>query len=167
MEVYKKIQYNKSIVNIEHNLGRLFHELGDLDESLKHYEISRNVSAQNHVGYINDILIDICKNYLKLKNTEQCNKILKDIENSIEENDIDRKIECKLIKYTIFNIEDKDEQAENVLIDTFVLAKSSGRIAKAAELAMRVGKYFIEKKEEEEASYYLNQGIKLLDEGKI
>jgi transcriptional regulator with XRE-family HTH domain len=167
LEVYKKIQYNKSIVNIEHNLGRLFHELGDLEESLKHYEISRNVSAQNHVGYINDILIDICKNYLKLKNTEKCSKILKSIESSIEENDIDRKIECKLIKYTMFNIDDKSEQAENTLIDTYELAKSSGKIAKAGELAMRVGKYFIDKKEEEEATYYLNQGIKLFNEGKI
>ena len=164
LEVYKKIQYNKSIVNIEHNLGKLFYELGDLEESLKHYEISRNVSAQNHVGYINDILIDICKNHLKLKNTEQCSKILKNIENSIEETDVDRKIQCKLIKYTIFNIDEKFEQAENVLIDTYILAKNSGRLAKAGELAMRVGKYFMDKKEEEEASYYLNQGIKLFNE---
>ncbi|EKQ55387.1 MULTISPECIES: helix-turn-helix transcriptional regulator [unclassified Clostridium] len=164
LEVYKKIQYNKSIVNIEHNLGKLFFELGDLDESLKHYEISKSVSAQNHVGYINDILIDLCKCHLKLKNTEQCSKILKEIESGIEENDIDRKIECKLIKYTMFNIDDKLEQAENVLIDTYILAKNSGRLAKAAELAMRVGKYFMDKKEEEEASYYLNQGIRLFDE---
>ncbi|MFW2491455.1 helix-turn-helix transcriptional regulator [Clostridium chromiireducens] len=161
LEVYKKIQYNRSIVNIEHNLGKLFYELGDLDESLKHYEISKNVSVQNRVGCLNDILLDICKNYLKLKNTEQCGKILKNIENSIGENDIDRRIECKLIKYTMFNIDDKLEQAESVLIDTYVLAKNSGRLIKAAELAMRVGKYFMDKKEEEEASYYLNQGIKL------
>ncbi|NRU41314.1 helix-turn-helix transcriptional regulator [Clostridium beijerinckii] len=164
LEVYKKIQYNKSIVNIEHNLGKLFYELGNLDESLKHYDISKSISTQNRVGCINDILIDICKSYLKLKNTEQCSKILKDIENRIEEHDIDRKIECKLIKYTMFNIDDKPEQAESVLIDTYVLAKNSGKLSKAAELAMRVGKYFIDKKEEEEASYYLNQGIKLFNE---
>jgi hypothetical protein len=64
----------------------------------------------------------------------------------------------------MFNIDDKPEQAESVLIDTYVLAKNSGKLSKAAELAMRVGKYFIDKKEEEEASYYLNQGIKLFDE---
>lgn len=164
LEVYKKIQYNKSIVNIEHNLGKLFYELGDLEESLRHYEISENVSVQNHVGHVNDILIDICKNYLKLKNTEKCSKILKNIENSIEENDIDRKIQCKLIKHTLFNIDEKLEQAESVLIDTYILAKNSGRLAKAGELAMRVGKYFIDKREEEEASYYLNQGIQLFNE---
>jgi transcriptional regulator with XRE-family HTH domain len=164
LEVYKKIQYNKSIVGIEHNLGKLFYELGELDESIKHYEISRNVSAQNHVGNINDILIDVCTCYLKLKNTEQCNKILKNIESSIAENDVDRKIKCKLIKYTLFNIEDKAEQAENVLIDTYILAKDSGKLVKAGEIAMRVGKYFMDRKEEEEAAFYLNQGIKLFDE---
>jgi transcriptional regulator with XRE-family HTH domain len=164
LEVYKKIQYNKGIVSIEHNLGKLFYELDNLEESLKHYEISRNNSAQNNVGNINDILIDICKNYLKFKNIEQCNDILKIIENSIKEDDIERRIECKLIKYTLFNIEDKLEQAEKVLIDTYILAKSSGKLSKAAELAMRVGKYFMDKKEEEEAKYYLNQGIQLFDE---
>jgi len=164
LEVYKKIQYNKGIVNIEHNLGKLFYELGHLEESFKHYEISKSISAQKNVGYINDILIDICKNYLKLKNTEECSRILKNIENNIDENDIDRKIECKLIKYTIFNIDEKLEQAESVLVDTYMLAKNSGRLAKAGELAMRVGKYFIDKKEEEEASYYLNQGIELFNE---
>ncbi|MCE5222256.1 MAG: helix-turn-helix transcriptional regulator [Clostridium sp.] len=163
LEVYKKIQYNKDIVNIEHNLGKLFYELGHLDESLKHYEISKNISAQNHVGYINDILIDICKNYLKLKNTEKCSIILNNIENSIEENDIDRKIECKLIKYTLFNIDEKMEQAENVLVDTYMLAKNSGRLVKAGELAMRIGKFFIEKNKDEEASYYLSQGIQLFN----
>jgi len=163
LEVYKKIQYNKGIVNIEHNLGKLFYELGHLEESFKHYEISKSISAQKNVGYINDILIDICKNYLKLKNTEECSRILKNIENNIDENDIDRKIECKLIKYTIFNIDEKLEQAESVLVDTYMLAKNSGRLAKAGELAMRVGKYFIDKKEEEEASYYLNQGIELFN----
>jgi transcriptional regulator with XRE-family HTH domain len=164
LEVYKKIQYNRSIVNIEHNLGKLFHELGELEEALKHYEISKNVSAQNRVGHVNDILIDVCKNYLKLKNTDQCSKILKNIESSIDESDIDRRIQCKLIKYTMFNIDEKLEQAENVLIDTYNLAKESGRLAKAGELAMRVGKYFMDKKEDEEAAYYLRQGIKLFDE---
>lgn len=164
LEVYKKIEYNKDIVDIEHNLGRLFYELDDLDESFKHYKISKNVSYQNNVGYINDILIDICKNYLKLKNTEQCEKILNEIEKSIEETDIDRKIECELIRYTIYNINEELEEAEKRLINTYIIAKNNERLAKAGELAMRVGKYFVDKKQEREASYYLNEGIKLFNE---
>jgi transcriptional regulator with XRE-family HTH domain len=164
LEVYKKIQYNKSIVNIEQNLGKLFYELGDLEESIKHYEISRNVSIYNKVGHVNDILMDICKSYLKLKNTGECNKILKDIESSIKNEDVDRIINCKLIEYTMCNIDENFEQAENVLIDTYILAKNSGRLTKAGELSMRLGKYFISKKDVEKASYYLDQGVKLFDE---
>jgi transcriptional regulator with XRE-family HTH domain len=164
LEVYKKIQYNRSIVNIEQNLGRLFYELGDLQESIKHYNISSKVSTYNHVGNINDILMDICKSYLKLKNTEECSKILSGIENSIKEDDIDRKIDCKLIKYTMLNIDQNYEYAEKVLIDTYALAKNSGRLAKAGELAMRIGKDFMGKKDIEKASYYLSQGVKLFDE---
>lgn len=164
LEVYRKIEYNKNIVSIEHNLGRLFYELDDLDESFKHYEISKNVSYQNHVGYINDTLMDICRNYLKLKNTEACEKILNDIDRSLEETDIERKIQCELIRHTMYSINEKLEEAEEVLINTYILAKDNGRLFKAGELAMKAGKYFMDKKQEDKASYYLNEGIKLFNE---
>ena len=164
LEVYRKIEYNKDIVSIEHNLGRLFYELDDLDESFKHYEISKNLSCQNHIGYINDTLLDICRNYLKLKNTEECEKILKDIDKSIEEADIDRRIQCELVRHTMYNIDQKSKEAEEVLINIYNLAKDSGMLTKAGELAMKLGKYFMDKKEEEKASYYLNEGIRLFDE---
>lgn len=166
LEVYKKIQYNRSIVSIEQNLGRLFYELGDLQESIQHYNISSYISTYSHVGNINDILIDICKSYLKLKNTEECSKILNNIENSIEEDDLDRQIDCKLLRHTIYNIDQNCECAEKVLIDAYALAKDSGRMVKAGELAMRIGKYYMDKKDVENASHYLSQGINLFDEVK-
>ncbi len=148
-------------MNIERNLGRIFYELDELDESFKHYEVSKNVSIQNRIGCTNDTLIDICKNYLKLKNTKKCEKILNDIENSLTEKDVDRKIQCQLIRYTMLNIDESVDDAENVLKNTYIFAKENGRLAKAGELAMRVGKYFMDKKNEQEAAYYLNEGIEL------
>lgn len=164
LEVYRKIQYNKVIFNIEHNLGRLFYELNDINESFKHYEISKNIALQNNVGNINDTLIDICKNYLKIKDIEKCKVLLEDIENNLEATDIDRKIKCQLIRYTILNIEEETEEAKNVLINTYLLARENGRYLKAGELAMRVGKYFNDNKDESQASYYLNEGIRLFSE---
>ena len=161
LQVYKKIEHNKNIVNIERNLGKIFYELDDLDESFKHYEISKNVSIQNRIGCTNDTLIDICKNYLKLKDTKKCNSILSDIENSLTEKDVDKKIKCQLIRYTMANINENSEEAESILKDTYLFAKENGRLAKAGELAMRVGKYFMDKKNEQEAAYYLNEGIEL------
>lgn len=164
LEVYKKIEYNKDIVNIEHNLGRLFYELDDLDESFKHYEISKNIGYQNRVGSINDTLLDICRNYLKLKDTVKCEKILDDIEASLDENDIDRRIQCQLMRSTIYNINERYDEAEELLVNAYIMARENGKMAKAGELAMRVGKHFIDKKDEGQASYYLNEGIKLFAE---
>ena len=164
LDVYRKIQYNKAIFNIEHNLGRLFYELNDINESFKHYEISKNIALQNNVGNINDTLIDICKNYLKIKDIEKCKALLEEIEDNLEVTDIDRRIKCQLIRYTIMNIEEETEEAKNILINTYLLAKENGRYFKAGELAMRVGKYFNDNKDESQASYYLNEGIRLFSE---
>jgi hypothetical protein len=62
------------------------------------------------------------------------------------------------------NIEGQSEEAKQILIDTYFIAKENGKLAKAGELAMRIGKYFIDRKDEEQASYYLNEGIKLFNE---
>ena len=161
LQVYKKIEHNRNVVNIERNLGKIFYELDELDESFKRYEISKNMSIQNCIGSANDTLIDICENYLKLKDTKKCSEVLKDIENSLAENDIDRKIQCQLIRYTMFNIDQNTEAAEKALKDAYIFAKENGRLTKAGELAMRIGKYFMDKKNEQEATYYLNEGIEL------
>lgn len=164
LEVYKKIEHNKNLVEIECTLGKLFYELDDLHESFKHFEISKNISYQSRVGSINDTLIGICNNYLKIKDIDKCKKVLENIEETLDENDIDRIIQCKLIKYTMYNIEGKSEEAKQILIDTYFTAKENNKLSKAGELAMRLGKYFIDRKEEEQAAYYLNEGIKLFNE---
>ena len=164
LEVYRKIEHNKNIVEIERTLGELFYELDDLNESFKHFDISKNVGYQSRVGSINDTLIGICNNYLKVKDIKKCEEILINIEDVLDENDIDRIIQCNLIRYTIYNIEGQADEAKEVLINTYYIAKENGKLAKAGELAMRVGKYFIDRKDEEQATYYLNEGIKLFNE---
>ena len=164
LEVYRKIEHNKNIVEIERTLGELFYELDDLNESFKHFDISKNVGYQSRVGSINDTLIGICNNYLKVKDIKKCEEILINIEDVLDENDIDRIIQCNLIRYTIYNIEGQADEAKEVLINTYYIAKENGKLSKAGELAMRVGKYFIDRKDEEQATYYLNEGIKLFNE---
>ena len=164
LEVYRKIEHNKNIVEIERTLGELFYELDDLNESFKHFDISKNIGYQSRVGSINDTLIGICNNYLKVKNIEKCEEILTNIEDTLDENDIDRIIQCNLIRYTIYNIGGQADEAKEVLINTYYIAKENGKLSKAGELAMRVGKYFIDRKDEEQATYYLNEGIKLFNE---
>lgn len=163
LEIYRKIEHNKNIVEIEKTLGELFYELDHLEESFKHFDISKNISSQSCVGCINDTLIGICNNYIKTKDVKKCKEVLKSIEDTLDEDDIDKIIKCKLIRYTIHNIEEDYDKAEIVLIDTYCIAKEHEKLAKAGELAMRLGKYFIERKDQEKAEYYLNEGIKLFN----
>ena len=53
-----------------------------------------------------------------------------------------------------------------LFLKEFYLCKQeeNGRFFKAGELAMRVGKYFNDNKDESQASYYLNEGIKLFSQ---
>ncbi|MBW6408650.1 helix-turn-helix domain-containing protein [Clostridium weizhouense] len=159
LEVYRKIEYNKDLSNIEHNLGKLFYELDDLDESFVHYETSKKISTQNEMDNELDILIDMCKSHLKLKNIEECKTIVKKLNNLIDSNDNNRMIECKLMEYTLLNILEKHLEAEETLIEAYNIAKDNGDLLKAGELAMKIGKHFIDKKEEEQAQNYLEEGI--------
>lgn len=166
LEVYRKIEHNKSQVEIERTLGKLFYELDNIDESFKHFEISRNIALYSSLNEVNETLIGICKNYLKVKDIEKCLEVLKKIESSTEQDDIDMVIQCKLIRYTISNIEEDAENAEKILLDTYELAKNNNRFTKAGELAMKLGKYYIDRKEDKQASLYLGEGIRLFEEYK-
>ena len=124
LEVYKKIQYNKSIVNIEHNLGKLFYELGDLDESITHYEISKNVIDylidKDRMSIIRFIAAEYLKIYYKENNEisvtatfpkeineEQRKKLLQKLENKTGKKVVlDIKIDDSIIGGGIVRIND-------------------------------------------------------------
>ena len=55
-------------------------------------------------------------------------------------------------------------QAENILIDTFNLAKNNGLEKRAAQLAIIIGKFYIDLKKDREAAQYLDQGVTIFKE---
>ncbi len=162
--MYRKLEHKKSVVEIEHNLGKLFYELDDLEESFKHYKISQKVINQNEFENEVDVLIDICKSHIKLKNIKECRKIVEQIDKVINESDFNRLIECKLIQYIIFNISEEYEDAQKMIMEAYAKAKESKNLLKAGEIAMKIGKHFMDKKDENRASNYLNEGIKFFEE---
>ncbi|MGN2369825.1 helix-turn-helix domain-containing protein [Clostridium cagae] len=164
LEVYRKLEHKKSVVEIEHNLGKLFYELDDLEESFKHYKISQKVINQNEFENEVDVLIDICKSHIKLKNIKECRKIVEQIDKVINESDFNRLMECKLIQYIIFNISEEYEDAQKMIMEAYAKAKESKNLLKAGEIAMKIGKHFMDKKDENRASNYLNEGIKFFEE---
>ena len=51
-----------------------------------------------------------------------------------------------------------------MLIDTFNLAKNSGLYNKAAQIAIMIGKFYIEFKRDFEAAKYLDEGVNIFKE---
>ena len=53
------------------------------------------------------------------------------------------------------------DEAENILLETFNLAKANGLYKKMAELSILLGRYYIGIKKDYESAKYLNEGIKI------
>ena len=164
LEVYKELQEQKSISNIENNLGKLFYEFDNLEESFKHFEIAKEIRLKSKDGSIIETLINICENYIKIKDLDKCEEVLDEIRSLMNESSIHQLVEYNLLWYRIYMIREMYNQAENILIDTFNLAKNNGLEKRAAQVAIIIGKLYIDLKKDGEAAEYLNQGVTIFKE---
>ena len=97
IDIYKEITQLEKMGNIENSLGKLFYEFDNNEESLEHYERARKIREDSKDIEILDTLINICENYIKVKNITKCIEILKIIKSNLSVNDIE-----KIIEYNIF-----------------------------------------------------------------
>lgn len=164
LEVYHEINDLKNISDIENNLGKLFYNFENIEESFKHYELARDLRAQNNDNKLIDTLINMCKNYIKIKDIDECEKLLDEIYSKLDDEDINGRIECNLIKYRVYIIKDERKQAENILVDTYNLAKNTDKLKRAGELAIMVGKFYIDNKNDALAAKYLDEGVGIFKE---
>lgn len=159
LEVYRELDELTNVSEIENNLGKLFSEFENLEESFKHYEIAKNIRVRRKDSKIIETLINICGNYIKLKNINMCEEILEEIKDYLQENDIDALIEINLLWYRIYTIKEMYKEAEYILIDTYKLAKTNDLLNKAGQVAIMIGKYYIDNKQDFEAAKYLDEGV--------
>lgn len=82
----------------------------------------------------------------------------------IDENFVENVIEYNLLWYRVYTIKEMYKEAENILIDTFNLAKANELSKKAAQVAIMIGKFYIDWKQDSEAAKYLDQGVSILKE---
>lgn len=162
LEVYRELNKDNHIARIENNLGKLFYEFENFEESFRHLEIAKNLRLKNRDQSIVETLFNICENYIKLKDIEKCESTLKEINGIIDENYIENIIEYNLLWYRVYTIKEMYREAENILIDTFNLANANGIYKKAAQVAIMIGKFYIDWKKDSEAAKYLDQGVNIL-----
>lgn len=164
LEVYKEIDDLKNVSDIENNLGKLFYNFDNIEESFKHYELARDIRTRNNDDKLIETLINMCNNYLKLKDIRGCEDLLEEIYAKLNDNDIEGRIECNLIKYRTYIIKEELLSAENILIDTYNLAKNMDSLKRAGELAVMVGKFYIDNKNDALAAKYLDEGVSIFRE---
>ncbi len=164
LEVYKELEELSNISEIENNLGKLFYEFENIEESFKHYEISKEIRIRRKDTKIIDTLINICENYIKLKNIPKCEEVLEEISSYLEENDMGRLIDLNILWYRIYTIKEMSKEAEYILLDTYKLAKANNLYNQAGQLAIMIGKFYIDNKKDFEAAKYLDEGVNIFKE---
>ena len=164
LEVYRDIDKDNNISRIENNLGKLFYEFENFEESFKCLEKAKDLRMRNGDISIIDTMFNMCENYIKIKDIEKCEMILKEINRILNEDFIEKVIEYNILWYRVYTIKEKYEDAENILIDTFNLAKANNLLKKAAQVAIMLGKFYIDWKRDDEATEYLDQGVNILKE---
>ena len=108
-----------------------------------------------------ETMLNICEGYIKIKEIEKCEKVLEEIRSLIDETNIEQVIEQNLFWYRAYIIKEMQDEAENILLETFNLAKANGLYKKMAELSILLGRYYIGIKKDYEAAKYLNECIKI------
>lgn len=162
LDIYKELNKDSHISRIENNLGKLFYEFENIEESFKHLEIAKEIRLKNKDKNVVETLFNMCENYIKVKDLSNCELILSEINRVIDENDIEYIIEYNLLWYRVYTIKEMYKEAENILIDTYNLANTYGLNKKSAQVAIMIGKFYIDWKKDGEAAKYLDQGVNIL-----
>lgn len=158
---YKKINDSVCVADIENSLGKLFCEFENMEESFYHLNKAKEIRKGNKDPKLVDTLVNICENYIKLKDIENCKKTLEDIINSIENGSSRALIAYYMLKYKVELLDSKTKDAENTLIVALNFVKNMEYTKDQAEISIVIGKFLMDSGREKEAAKYLNDGIEL------
>ena len=105
--------------------------------------------------------MNICENYIKLKNISKCEEVLEEINLYIDESQIEVIIDVNLIWYRVYTLRELSREAEYILMDMYNLAKKNDLFKQAAQLSVMLGKFYIDRKNDAEAAKYLDEGVNI------
>lgn len=158
LKVFQEINDFMYIAEIENNLGKLFYEFENFEESFEHYHKAKELRERNKDSKLVDTLIDIAENYIKLKDTKNAKKVLDEIMNNVYK-DNKALVKYYLLKYRVDSLEGNLDLAETTLLIALNFVKNMEYTKEVAEISMILGKFYIDNRNEREASKYLIEGV--------
>ncbi|WP_125154753.1 helix-turn-helix domain-containing protein [Clostridium rectalis] len=161
LDLFNEIDDQLYVAEIENNLGKLFYEFENLEESFVHLNKARELRKTIKDSKIIETLVNICENYIKLKDIENSKKILEEVVENLEDGDHDALIQYYLLKYRVEMLEGNLKEAENTLLLALNFVKNMDYLKEAAEISIMIGKFYIDNGKDQEAAQYLNNGVEL------
>lgn len=159
LKLFREIDDYRYVADIENNLGRLFSEFDNIEESFIHLNKAKKLRMRNKdINYI-ETIINICENYIKIKDIKKAKEVLQEILDNKDNGDDLTLYKYYLLKYRIDMIEENKDEAENTLILALNYAKSANLEDETAEISILIGKFYVDDGKDKEAAKYLNQGV--------
>lgn len=159
LEVFREIDDQFYVAKVENDLGRLFFEFENIEQSFVHYSKARDIRVKNGDENLIETLVNICENFIKMKEIEKALDILKDIMEEVEKGNNRALISYYLLKYKIDILQGQSKDAENTLNMALNYANNMGYLEEEAELSIKLGKHYIDWGFEDKAAKYLNDGV--------
>ena len=106
-------------------------------------------------------MMNICENYIKIKDIEKSEEVLNQLKELISEDNVDMIINEKILWVRVYGLKENYDEIEKILVDIFNYAKANGAYKKAGQLAIMIGKYYIDFKKDSEAAKYLDEGVNI------
>ena len=167
LNIYKEIQNLEDISKIENKLGKIYYQFEDLQESFKHYEIAKELRIKKKDKDLINTLANICENFIKLKNINSCTVVLDEMKKYVDKLGPEAIIEYNLLNFRLSILKEEFEEAEMILKETLNLTKETDNLKKSGEIAITLGKFYLDRRDDLEASKYLDEGIKIFKQLEI
>lgn len=159
LNVYREIEDFTNVAKIENNLGKLFCEFDNIEESFVHLNKAKELRMKIKDANIVETLIDICENYIKLKDVTNAKLILDEIMDNINDTNEKALINYYLLKHRIDMLQSDLKEAESTLIVALNYVRNMDYSKETAEIAITLGKFYIDNGRDKEAAQYLNEGV--------
>ena len=159
LDVFKKSNNMVYIGDIENDLGRLFYEFDNLEESFIHLNNAKEIRVKSDKNSIVETLSNICDNYIKLKDVEKSRLVLKEIKENIPTGNEDGLIKYYLLKYRVDILDKNIKEAELTLLMALEYAEKKSLTKYIGELSITVGKFYIDNGDDKQAAQYLSKGV--------
>lgn len=144
---------------IENNLGKLFSEFDNFNESFQHLNKSKELRQVNNDTRLVETLINICENYIHLKDVYKAKSVLEEIINITKDKNGKIHINSYLLKYRIEILEGNLKEAEHTLKTALEFVTFNEYKKEQAEISFIIGKFYIDYGQEKRAEEFLLRGV--------